>query len=79
MKKRLDNFLSILPEPIRENFENKKYPLVVELIDERLATDTEFATRWTDLKKAEAIGMFNTTEVINYFVVYFVNYRASGN
>ena len=76
---RLDNFLTILPEPIRESFENQKYDLAVEQIETRLAQDSEFAERWATIKKAEAIDLFNTSEVIDYFVDYFVNYRAPGN
>ncbi|MCP4567189.1 MAG: hypothetical protein GY841_06385 [FCB group bacterium] len=76
---RLENFLSILPDPIRDSFVNRKYNLTVEQIEVSLAKDPEFAARWTAIKKAEAIDLFNTAEVIDYFVDYFVNYRASGN
>lgn len=76
---RLENFLSILPEPIRETFVKQKYNLAVEQIEVSLAENPEFAARWIAIKKAEAIDLFNTSEVIDYFVDYFVNYRASGN
>jgi hypothetical protein len=72
---RLERFRTLLPEPARRDFEAKRYEDVVRLVDSVLAVDPGFAGRWDEMKKGEAIGLFTTTEVVHYFVVYFVNYR----
>jgi hypothetical protein len=72
---RLERFRTLLPEPARRDFDAKRYEDVVRGIDSVLAVDPGFAGRWDEMKKKEAIGLFTTTEVVHYFVVYFVNYR----
>lgn len=72
---RLERFTAILPEAARRDFDAKRYEEVVGLVDSALAVDSGFVARWEELKKREAIGLFTTTEVVHYFVVYFVNYR----
>ncbi len=72
---RLGNFKTILPEKTRADFENGKYDHVVLQIDSLLAVDTVFAAHWNEMKSTEAINLFTTAEVIDYFVTYFVNYQ----
>jgi hypothetical protein len=72
---RLEDFKTILPEKTRADFENGKYDDVVLQIDSLLAVDTVFAARWNEMKSTEAINLFTTAEVIDYFVAYFVNYQ----
>jgi hypothetical protein len=72
---RLERFTTLLPEPARRDFDAKRYEEVVRRVDSALAVDPGFAARWDELKKREAIALFTTTEVVHYFVVYFVNYR----
>jgi hypothetical protein len=72
---RLKAFKMILPERIRSDFESENYAVVVRQVDSLLAVDTAFNARWNEIKAAEAINLFSTEEVINYFVIYFVKYR----
>ncbi len=75
-QERLDRFRSILPENARTAFDSKRYETVVAQVDSLLVSDAAFAARWQEMKAAEAISLFTTTEVINYFVINFVNYRS---
>ena len=75
-QERLDRFRAVLPENVRAAFDSKRYETVVAQIDSLLASDAAFAAGWREMKAAEAISLFTTTEVINYFVVNFVNYRS---
>jgi hypothetical protein len=75
IKSRLENFKTILPEKTRADFENEKYDDVVLQIDSLLVADPVFAARWNEMKSAEAINLFTTAEVIDYFVTYFVSYQ----
>lgn len=75
IKARLDSFKAILPDQIRTDFENESYDAVVLQVDSLLASDPVFRSRWEEMKAAEAINLFSTREVIDYFVEYFVNYR----
>ena len=75
IRTRLDAFKAILPEPLRESFEQGDYAGVVVQVDSLLEIDPVFKTRWEEMKAAEAINLFSTAEVIDYFVTYFVNYR----
>lgn len=72
---RLDRFRALLSESTRRDFDAQRYEAAVFQIDSALAVDSGFAARWEELKKTEAIGLFSTTEVVHYFVVYFVSYR----
>ncbi len=72
---RLEQFRALLPEPARGDFDARRYEGVISRVDSVLAVDPGFARRWDEMKKREAIGLFTTTEVVHYFVVYFVNYR----
>lgn len=72
---RLERFTTLLPEQARRDFDARRYEEVVHRVDSALTADPGFAARWDELKKSEAIGLFTTTEVVHYFVVYFVNYR----
>ncbi|MDD4052846.1 MAG: hypothetical protein PHR28_13235 [candidate division Zixibacteria bacterium] len=75
---RLERFTTILPEQARRDFDAKRYEEVVRRVDSALAADPGFTARWNEVKKGEATGLFTTTEVVHYFVVYFVNYRGEG-
>lgn len=75
IKTRLEAFKAILPEQARTDFESKNFDDVVRQVDSLLAIDPAFKNNWEDIKAAEAINLFTTQEVINYFEKYFVNYR----
>lgn len=75
LQDRLEQFRKLLPETARREFDAQRYEAAVFAIDSALATDPAFAGRWEEMKKTEAIGLFSTTEIVHYFVVYFVSYR----
>jgi len=75
LKARLEAFKTILPEQVRVDFDNKKFDDVVKQVDSLLIADPAFKNNWDDIKAAEAINLFTTQEVIDYFEKYFVNYR----
>jgi hypothetical protein len=68
---RFEKFRSVLPPEIKLTFDNQEYETVVIKIDSLLTIDPKFASQWTDLKKSEAIELFSTREVIDYYVTYF--------
>lgn len=75
---RLERFRAGLPESVRDDFDARRYEAAVFGIDSALAVDPGFAGRWEEMKKAEAIGLFSTTDVVHYFAVYFVTYKGDG-
>lgn len=75
IKTRLEEFKSILPDQVKTAFENGQYDQVVQMVDSVLALDPAFKNDWEDIKSAEAISLFSTKEVIEYYEKYFVNYR----
>lgn len=62
-----------------ESPENQQHISAVEQLERLLAADREYAFRRDDIRKPETIALFNSAEVFDYFVDYFINYRASGN
>jgi hypothetical protein len=71
---RLERFRATLPDQIRGSFDNQEYQHVIVMIDSLLATDDNFESQWLELKKEEAIELFSTSEVIDYYDTYFVRY-----
>jgi len=71
MQSRWEDFVTILPEPARDAIEARDYALAAVRVDSALTVDTAFASKWSALKKSEAIELFSTADVIDYFVTYF--------
>lgn len=73
LQERLDAFRNILPGNIREEFDSKNYEKVVMGIDSLLQCDSSFKGKYQKLKHQEAIDVFSTQEVVDFFRVYFVD------
>ena len=43
-------------------------------VDSLLITDADFKKKWKDIKAVEAINLFSTEEVVDFFVTYFENF-----
>lgn len=72
LQERLDAFRNILPENIRDEFDSKNYEKVVVGIDSLLEHDPAFKDEYQKLKHEEAINVFSTQEVVDFFKIYFV-------
>jgi hypothetical protein len=72
LQERLDAFRNILPEETRGEFDLKNYEKVVTGIDSLLQYDSSFKEKYQKLKDLEAINVFSTQEVVDFFKVYFV-------
>jgi hypothetical protein len=72
LQERLDAFRSILPQKIREEFDSMKYERVVTGLDSLLKHDPGFKEKYQQVKDDEAINLFSTQEVVDFFKVYFV-------
>lgn len=72
LQERLDAFRNILPENIREEFDSKNYEKVVVGMDSLLEHDPVFKEKFEKLKHEEAINVFSTQEVADFFKIYFV-------
>lgn len=73
LQERLDVFRCILPEDIREEFDSENYEKVAMGIDSLLQYDSSFEEKYQKLKDQEAINVFSTQEVVDFFRVYFVD------
>jgi hypothetical protein len=73
LQERLDAFRNILSEEIRKEFDSKNYERVVMGIDSLLQYDSSFKEKYQKLKQKEAINVFSTPEVVDFFRVYFVD------
>ena len=69
---RLDVFRNILPVNVRQEFDSKNYEEVVRGIDSLLQYDLSFKEKYQKLKDQEAINVFSSQEVVEFFRVYFV-------
>lgn len=72
LRQRLDNFRSILPQNLRAEFDSKNYAAVVKGIDSLVVEDENFKQRYEKMKDNEAINVFTSQEVVNFFETYFV-------
>ncbi len=73
LQERLDVFRSILPDSLREEFDSRNYENVVIGIDSLLQYDSSFKEKYRKLKHQEAIDVFSTQEVVDFFRIYFVD------
>jgi hypothetical protein len=73
LQERLDAFRNVLPEEIREEFDSKNYEKVVMGIDSLLQCDSSFKEKYQKLKHEEAIDVFSTQEVVDFFRVHFAD------
>ncbi len=73
LQERLDAFTNILPEEVREEFDSKNYEKVVVGLDSLLEHAPAFKEKYQKLKDQEAINVFSTQEVVDFFRVYFVD------
>ena len=72
LEQRLDNFRNVLPQNLRTEFDSKNYAAVVKGIDSLLAGDENFKKRYEQMKDNEAINVFTSQEVVDFFKTYFV-------
>lgn len=72
LQQRLDNFRDILPQNLRAEFDSKNYDSVVKGLDSLLAGDENFKQRYEKMKDNEAINVFTSQEVVDFFKTYFV-------
>ena len=72
LQQRLDNFRNILPQNLRAEFDSKNYAVVVKGLDSLLAVDENFKQRYEQMKDNEAINVFTSQEVVDFFKTYFV-------
>jgi hypothetical protein len=72
LQHRLDNFRSVLPQNFKDEFDAKNYSVVVKGIDSLLAGDDNFKQRYEKMKDNEAINVFSSQEVVDFFKTYFV-------
>lgn len=72
LRQRLDSFRSILPQNLRVEFDSKNYAAVVKGIDSLVVEDENFKQRYEKMKDNEAINVFTSQEVVDFFKTYFV-------
>ena len=72
LRQRLDNFRNILPQSLKTEFDSKNYAAVVKGIDFLVAEDENFKQRYEKMKDNEAINVFTSQEVVDFFKTYFV-------
>jgi type IV pilus biogenesis protein CpaD/CtpE len=72
LRQRLDNFRNTLPLNLRAEFDSKNYTAVVKGIDSLLTADENFKQRFEKMKDSEAINVFTSQEVVDFFKTYFV-------
>ena len=72
LQQRLDNFRNVLPQNLRAEFDSKNYAAVVKGIDSLVAEDENFKQRYEKMKDNEAINVFTSQEVVDFFKTYFV-------
>ncbi|MDP3025421.1 MAG: hypothetical protein Q8O10_07775 [candidate division Zixibacteria bacterium] len=73
LEQRLDNFRNILPQNLRAEFDSKNYDSVIKGLDSLLAGDENFKQRYEKMKDTEAINVFTSQEVVDFFKTYFVD------
>lgn len=72
LQKRLDAFRNILSQELREKFDSGSHQDVVAGLDSLLTSDLTFKRQYEELKDEEAINVFSTREVVDYYQEYFV-------
>jgi len=72
LQRRLDDFRSVLPSELREEFDSKNYPAVTKGIDSLLHDDHVFKQKYERLKHEELIDVFSPEEVVDFFREHFV-------
>jgi hypothetical protein len=72
LQNRLNHFRDILPLELREEFDSKKYKIVIQRIDTLLQQDAEFKESFHNMKHQELIDTFSPQEVVDYFREHFV-------
>lgn len=72
LQKRLDTFRNILPQELRQKFDAGNYQDVVAGLDSLLSKDSAFKGKYEKLKDQEAINVFSTREVVDFYREYFV-------
>jgi hypothetical protein len=72
LQNRLDDFRNILPEELKVKFDSGEYQDVVAGLDSLLSTDFTFKQDYEKLKDKEAINVFSTQELVDFYRQYFV-------
>ncbi len=74
MRQRYEDFRNILPDAVKLSIDNKDVAGAVIQIDSLIKVDPAFAASWEEIKKSEAIQLFSTTDVLDYYATYFAKY-----
>jgi hypothetical protein len=69
---RLYDFRNVLPQDLREKFDSGRYEDVVSGLDSLLSEESAFKSEYQKLKDEEAINVFSTREVVDYYREYFL-------
>ena len=72
LQERLDAFRNILPRELREKFDSGSCQDVVAGLDSLLSSDSTFGREYEKLKDEEAINVFSTQEVVDFYREFFV-------
>jgi len=72
LQRRLDAFRNVLPQDLREKFDSGSYEDVVSGLDSLLSEESAFKSEYQKLKDDEAINVFSTREVVDYYREYFL-------
>lgn len=74
MRQRYEDFRNILPSAVKVSIDSKDVTGAVIQIDSLIKVDSAFAASWEEIKKSEAIQLFSTTDVLDYYATYFAKY-----
>ena len=69
--KRLKKFIEILTQEEAKLFSAGNKTKLVQKINERLDQDQDFQKKWLQIKKKEAILLFSTQQVVEFFYRHF--------
>jgi hypothetical protein len=72
LQARLDEFRSVLPSSIRQQFDSREYESVAAAIDSLIQVDPRFNERYQKVKHEELIDVFSSQEVVDFFREHFV-------
>jgi hypothetical protein len=72
LERRLNAFRNILPEELKDKFDSGEYQGVVDGLDSLLSSDLNLKRDYEKIKDKEAINVFSSQEVVDYFREYFV-------
>ena len=68
----MDDFRNILPEDLRTYFDSGEHQDVVVGLDSLLSSDLNFKRDYEKIKDKEAINVFSTKDVVDFYREFFV-------